>query len=128
MDYKKSLDDLEEIIIDLKEKNNKIPILVEGEKDLEALNNLNIMGIILILNKGISLINYCDLIAKKYNKIVILTDWDKKGGQLCYKLKKNLNGRVKCDTDFRKKIAQITTIKTVEGLPSWIETIRKKIS
>jgi 5S rRNA maturation endonuclease (ribonuclease M5) len=127
MDYEKSLNDLEKILIDLREKNNEIPILVEGEKDIEALKKLNIKGIIFSLNKGMSLTNFCDLISKKYNKIILLTDWDKKGGQLCYKLKKNLLGRVDCITDYRKKIAQKTTIKTVEGLPSWIETINKNI-
>ena len=128
MDYEKSLNDLEKILIDLRDKNNEIPIIVEGEKDIEALKKLNIIGIILSINKGLSVTNFCDLIAKKYDKIIILTDWDKKGGQLCYKLKNNLIGRVDCNADYRKKIAQKTTIKTVEGLPSWIDTIIKKIN
>jgi 5S rRNA maturation endonuclease (ribonuclease M5) len=128
MDYKKSLDDLEKILIELQEKNKVIPILVEGEKDIDALKKLNINGIILSLNKGSSITNFCDLIANKYDEIIILTDWDKKGGQLCYMLKKNLIGRVISNTDFRKKIAQKTMIRTVEGLPSWIETMKKKIN
>ena len=128
MDYKKSMDDLEKILDDLRDKNMEIPIIVEGDKDIEALKKLNINGIILSLNRGVPIINFCDHIADEYDKIIILTDWDKKGGQLCYKLKKNLVARVDCDTDFRKKIAKKTTIKTVEGLPSWIETIRKKIN
>ena len=33
MDYEKSLNDLEKILIDLRENNLGIPILVEGEKD-----------------------------------------------------------------------------------------------
>jgi len=128
MEYEKSLNDLEKILNDLKEKNNEIPILVEGDKDIEALKKLNIIGIVFSLNKGMSLTNFCDYIAKKYDKIIILTDWDKKGGQLCYKLKNNLIGRVDCDLEFRKKIAKKTTIKTVEGLPSWIDTIKQKIN
>jgi len=128
MDYEKSIYDLEKILDDLRDKNIDVPIIVEGDKDIEALKKLNIKGIILSLNKGISIINFCDLIANKYKKIIILTDWDKKGGQLCYKIKNNLFGRVDCNIDYRKKIAQITTIKTVEGLPSWIETIRLKIN
>lgn len=128
MDYEKSLNDLEKILIDLRENNNEIPILVEGDKDIEALKKLEINGIIISYNKGMSVTNFCDDIANKYDKIIILTDWDKKGGQLCYMLKKNLIGRVDCITDYRKKIAQKTSIKTVEGLPSWIETLRKKIN
>jgi 5S rRNA maturation endonuclease (ribonuclease M5) len=128
MDYEKSLNDLEEILKDLRDQNIDTPILVEGDKDIEALKKLKIFGTILSLNKGMSITNFCDFLSKKYNKIIILTDWDKKGGQLCYKLKKNLTGRVICNTDYRKKIAQKTTIKTVEGLPSWIETIKIKIN
>ena len=128
MDFKQSFDDLEKLLIELKDENKTIPILVEGDKDIEALHKLRISGKIIRLNRGISITNFCDIIAKRHNKIIILTDWDKKGGQLCYKLKKNLIGRVDCNTDYRKKIAQKTTIKTVEGLPSWIETIRKKIN
>ena len=128
MDYEKSLNDLEKILIDLRDKNKEIPILVEGEKDIQALKKLNFIGVILSLNKGMSVTNFCDLIARKYDKIIILTDWDKKGGQLCYKLKKNFLGRVDCITDYRRKIAQKTTIKTVEGLPSWIDTIKKLIN
>ena len=128
MDYKKSLDDLEKLLIELQEKNKVIPILVEGEKDIDALKNLNINGMILSLNKGISITNFCDLLANKYDEIIILTDWDKTGGQLCHMLKKNLIGRVICNTDFRKKIAKKTMIRTVEGLPSWIETMKKKIN
>lgn len=128
MDYEKSLNDLEKILIDLRENNIEIPILVEGDKDIEALKKLEINGIIISYNKGMSVTNFCDDIANKYDKIIILTDWDKKGGQLCYMLKKNLIGRVDCITDYRKKIAQKTSIKTVEGLPSWIDTLRKKIN
>jgi 5S rRNA maturation endonuclease (ribonuclease M5) len=128
MDYEKSLNDLEKILINLRENNIEIPILVEGDKDREALKKLEINGIIISYNKGMSVTNFCDDIANKYDKIIILTDWDKKGGQLCYMLKKNLIGRVDCITDYRKKIAQKTSIKTVEGLPSWIETLRKKIN
>jgi 5S rRNA maturation endonuclease (ribonuclease M5) len=128
MNYEKSLNDLEKILIDLRDKNIEIPILVEGDKDIEALKSLNISGVILSLNKGMSLTDFCDLISKKYDEIIILTDWDKKGGQLCYKLKNNLTGRVNCHIDYRKKIAQKASIKTVEGLPSWIETLRKKIN
>ena len=37
MDYKKSLEDLEELLFKLKEENKVMPIIVEGDKDIEAL-------------------------------------------------------------------------------------------
>lgn len=127
MDYKKSLEDLEEILIELKEENIVIPIIVEGDKDIEALKKLGIKGKIIIINKGINLSDFCDRIANDYSNIIILTDWDRRGGHICHTIIKNLKGRVICVMKYREFLAKNTTIKTVEGLPSWMETIRKKI-
>ena len=44
MDYKKSLEDLEKAISELRDENKEIPIIVEGDKDIEALRKLDIMG------------------------------------------------------------------------------------
>ena len=129
MDYKKSLEDLEKALQEIKEENKKkIPIIVEGEKDLEALRKLNIKGSIITINHGISIIDFCDNIAKEYKEIIILTDWDRRGGYLCQKIKTNLQGRVKCNTKFREILAKNSIIKTVEGLPSWLNTVRNKIN
>ena len=41
MDYKKSLEDIEKALSELKEENTNIPIIVEGDKDIEALRKLD---------------------------------------------------------------------------------------
>ena len=127
MDYKKNLDELKDLIQDLIEENRNVPIIVEGDKDISSLRKLGISGKIITTNSGLSLIDFCDLIAKKYNEIILLTDWDRKGGFLRHKIQKNLEGRVKCNTDYRKKFAKITKIKTVEAIPSWFGTLSNKI-
>ena len=127
MDYKKSLEVLEALILDLKEENEGSPIIVEGDKDKEALRKLGIKGKIISINKGINLSDFCDRISHQYNNIIILTDWDRRGGHICRTIIKNLQGRVKSNTKYRELFAKNTTIKTVEGLPSWIETINKKL-
>jgi 5S rRNA maturation endonuclease (ribonuclease M5) len=58
MDYKKSLEIIENALLELKLDNKKIPIVVEGEKDIEALNKLDIKGTIIRLNSGFSLIHF----------------------------------------------------------------------
>lgn len=128
MDYKKSLEELEKIIDDLKDANKTIPIIVEGEKDIAALKKLGITGIIISVNSGVNLTDFCDKVAGEFKEIIILTDWDGKGGFLCHTIKRNLEGRVSCDTHFRELFAKNATIKTVEGLPSFILTIKEKIS
>ena len=127
MDYKKSLEEIEKALIDLREENKKIPVIVEGEKDIEALKKLGLTGKIISLNSGSSLIDFCDKIAREYKDIIILTDWDKKGGFLCSTIRGNLQGRVFCNTYYREVFAKCSMIKTVEGLPSWFMTMNEKI-
>jgi len=128
MDYKKSLEDLEKALSELQEENKKIPIVVEGEKDIEALRKLELKGTIISVNAGISLTDFCDRIARKYKEIIILTDWDRRGGYLCHTIRKNLEGRVNCNTRYREIFAKNAMIRTLEGLPSWISTMKEKIS
>lgn len=127
MDYEKILEDLEKAISDLIEENKTVPIIVEGNKDIEALKKLGITGEIISFNMGLSIPDFCDMIAQKYKHIILLTDWDKKGGYLCYTIKKNLESRVECNTKYREIFATKTMIRTIEGLPSWIKTFRKKL-
>lgn len=127
MDYKKSLEDLEKALSELQEENKKIPIIVEGEKDIEALRKLDITGTIISVNTGISLTDFCDKIAREYKEIIILSDWDRRGGYICHTIKKNLEGRVSCNIYYRGIFAKNSMIRTIEGLPSWIKTIKEKI-
>jgi len=128
MDYKKSFEELEKLLSELKEKNKSVPIIVEGDKDTAALRKLDINGVIISANTGRSLADFCDRIAERYKKIIILTDWDWRGGRLCHSIRKNLEGRVNCDIKYRELFARHAMIRTVEGLPSWIETIKKKLN
>jgi len=127
MDYEKSLEDLEEALFELREENKTVPIIVEGDKDIEALRKLDITGEIIRFNVGLSIPDFCDMISQKYKNIILLTDWDRKGGYLCSTIKKNLESRVGCNTRYREIFAKRSMIRTLEGLPSWLETLRKKI-
>ena len=127
MDYKKSFDELEEALSELIEENKIVPIVVEGEKDIYALKKLGVNGVIISINSGLSLTDFCDSVARDYKDIIILTDWDRRGGFLCHTIKKNLEGRVSCNLYYREVFAKNSMIRTVEGLPSWIETLKEKI-
>lgn len=128
MDYEKSFEDLKKALNELSEDNKVIPIIVEGEKDIDALRKLGLSGTIISLNAGMSMTDFCDSVAITYKEVIILTDWDKKGGYLCHTIKKNLQGRVKCNTFYREILAKNSMIKTIEGLPSWIVTMNEKLS
>jgi len=127
MNYEKTLYELEKELLSLIEENKRIPIVVEGEKDILALRKLGVNGSIISVNTGVSLTDFCDKLVQDYDDLIILTDWDRRGGYLCHTIKKNLEGRVKCNLHFREFLAKNSVIKTVEGLPSWIDTIKEKI-
>ena len=115
------LEKVEEIISEAKIMNYDTPILVEGRKDREALRLLGFKGIILLINKGKSLSNVADNIAMKYEKIIILTDWDKKGNFLAERMKVLLEDNdVECDMEIRRKLSSLlrSHITTVEELIS----------
>ena len=50
MDYEKSLEYLKKALDELSEENKKVPVIVEGEKDIEALRKLGLTGEIITVN------------------------------------------------------------------------------
>ena len=83
-----------ELVEELKEANAGTPIVVEGERDVESMRTLGISGEIIVLNQGVSLFVFCELLAEKYSDVILLTDWDRKGNELHDKLVKNLEANV----------------------------------
>ncbi len=105
------------------------PILVEGLRDKKALRKLNILNEIIIINKGHSIVKVVDdlshLLGPK-GKFIILTDWDRTGGNL-YRLIKDHS--TSCDlimdNNFRKKLSFLTKneIQCVEHLPKFLDNL-----
>lgn len=124
MDLETSIEEIEKILEDLREENKKIPIIVEGKKDVFALQFLGCLGNIITINKGLSLTDFCDMIASMYNSVVLLTDWDRRGGRLCRRMMKLFKGRVSFNTMYREKLAKYAMIRKVESLPSWLDTMK----
>jgi 5S rRNA maturation endonuclease (ribonuclease M5) len=127
MDDEKALEDLEEALSTLREENQTVPIIVEGDKDIAALRTLEVSGEIIRFNKGWSVSDFCDMIAQKYRRIILLTDWDRRGGRLCLQIKKNLENRVAIELTYRGVFARRCPCRTVEGMPTWLVTLRKKV-
>ena len=126
MDCNRSLEDVQKALSELIEENKSIAVVVEGEKDVDALRKLGLTGEIITLNLGMTLIDFCDKIAEKYNEIIILTDWNRKGGFLYHTIERNLEGRVKVNARYREIFSKNVMSRTLEGLPSWIDTMSEK--
>jgi len=104
-----------------------VPILIEGKKDEEALNELGINGkIIKVSGSGLKLFEIAEMATESSSKVIILTDFDKKGEILAKKLSEDIQSLGSHpDLSIRKKIMSISRkyIKDIESLPKHIRQL-----
>jgi dTMP kinase len=128
MNLKGCIEEVKLALDELVEMNNSVPVIVEGVKDRRALRKLGLTGKIITINKGMSLSDFSDWISEQYEKVIILSDWDRRGGSICRRLKELLKGRVIYDVTVRQRLSKFAMIKKVEGIPSWLETMMVKLN
>ncbi|MBI5680128.1 MAG: hypothetical protein HZC47_04455 [Methanobacterium sp.] len=109
-----------------------MPILIEGKKDEEALKELGINGnIIKVSGSGLKLFEIAEMAVESSSKVIILTDFDKKGDILAKKLSYDIQSLGSHpDLSIRKKIMKITRkyIKDIESLPKHIKQLELEIN
>jgi len=117
----------------LTHKNSEgIPIIVEGEKDTEALRALTIEGkIIEAKTAGKSILDViCEVEECKTQEVILLLDFDRRGREWTKRLKQYLEKmRIKPNIFFWEKLSSIVgnEVKDVEGLTSYMKTLKRKI-
>ncbi|HMK54459.1 MAG TPA: toprim domain-containing protein [Methanobacteriaceae archaeon] len=122
-----SFNSLSNIIEELKiQAKEGIPLLVEGKKDEKALGELGIQGnFIKVSGSGLKLFEIAEIAAES-PRVVILTDFDRKGSELAQKLSDDIQG-LGCHPDllFRRKIMAMTNryIKDIESLPRHMDNL-----
>jgi 5S rRNA maturation endonuclease (ribonuclease M5) len=116
---------LREVLEALYEVNKLVPIIVEGRKDALALRRLGLVGEIITLHRGKTLYDFCEDIAERYHKVVILLDWDSEGESLNKKVSKNLKGQWEEFSAFRDllKILCQKDVKDIEGIPRLLKRL-----
>ncbi len=117
---------------ELNSREDEWAILVEGKKDMAALVLMGVTHPIIELNRGMNIFDLIDLIgsgelpelnAPFKGTLVILTDWDRKGGMLASRVKKAcIHLDVRIDVDVRRDISSIVGkwIKDVESIPAFL--------
>ena len=109
-----------------------MPILIEGKKDEEALKELGITGnIIKVSGSGLKLFEIAEKATESSSKVIILTDFDKKGDILAKKLSEDIQSLGSHpDLSIRKNIMKITKkyIKDIESLPRHIKNLELEIN
>ncbi|MBI5100872.1 MAG: hypothetical protein HZB33_03395 [Nitrospirae bacterium] len=116
---------LREVLDALCEVNRKIPVIVEGKNDAQALKKLGLSGMIITMNRGLGLYDFSEDIMSKYPKVVLLPDWDDKGEMLYSTLSGNLRGHYEDFTVFRGMLRALCQkdIKDIEGIPRLLQRL-----
>jgi 5S rRNA maturation endonuclease (ribonuclease M5) len=125
------LEKLEKIVAELIERSESEPIIVEGVRDVRALREIGVEGLVKQVNTGAGIINFCEALAAEYDRFIILTDWDRKGGQIAHHLMIGFESvDVKYDSQLRARMAMLAKkeVKDVESLPSYLDRLRKSLS
>jgi 5S rRNA maturation endonuclease (ribonuclease M5) len=118
---------LEKALEELGELSTDVPIVVEGARDIAALKRLGVAKNVLALNTGKSVFAFCEDLSRRSSKAIILTDWDRRGGQLARRLKEGFESNdVKVNDRIRTQIVVLSKkeVKDIESLPTFIERLR----
>lgn len=118
---------LKEVIEVLYEINKSVPIIVEGNKDASALRKLGLVGDIITLHSGKSLYDFCTDVTERFERVIILLDWDKKGERLTKTLTMHLKGYWEEFSSFRELIKLLCQkeINEIEGIPKLLMRLER---
>jgi len=116
---------IREALAALEEVNRASPVIVEGKNDAAALRKLGLSGEIITLHRGKGLYEFCEDIADKFPRVVLLLDWDGKGESLFRTVSEHLNGHWEEFSAFRSliKILCCKEIKDIEGMPKLLSRL-----
>jgi 5S rRNA maturation endonuclease (ribonuclease M5) len=124
------LEKLEELIFELRELSESGAIIVvEGRKDVESLRFLGINGEIKLASQQ-PLLEFTESLSKSGKKIVLLTDWDKKGRIVAGKIIKHLSAYgIMPNIDIRLRLRGLSKkrIKDIESLNNFVNKLRYEI-
>ena len=123
---KEALEQLTQILEELESRPEDVVLLVEGRRDRGALNLLGVRGEIIQVQTSDGILGIAEDLALRHKKAVILTDWDRKGGQLCLLLKNALKANsVDFEANTRSRLVHIVSgeIKDIESLPSFFSRL-----
>ena len=130
-DPQETLDEVEELLRQLRERPEGTVLLVKGRKDRQALAVLDIEGEIVQVQDARGIFGVAEELARKGQEAIVLTDWDRKGGQLAELLRHALKANgVRYDDTIRARMSALgkKEIKDIESLPAFLSLLRQSVS
>jgi len=108
-----------------------VPIVVEGQKDVNALHQLNIEG--KVVSSKTSGKSFLDTLTEIENlnvrEVILLLDFDRRGVEWTHRLKQHLEKtRIKPNLTFWNEFYGLVgrDLKDIEGLPAYLNTLKSK--
>ncbi|MDA0525104.1 toprim domain-containing protein [Methanococcoides alaskense] len=130
-DYQWRLKSIELILAELIESsNNGDIILAEGKRDIISLKKLGINGSIELVTQS-PLTEISERVASEKKRVIVLTDWDRRGNILAAKLSEDLVYLgADVDMQLRDKLSSLVKkeIKDVESLYTYVIKLRKIVT
>lgn len=124
------LEKLEELILELKNLSDAGAIIVvEGRKDVESLRSLGVNGEIKLSSQQ-PLLDFTEKLSRSGKDIVLLTDWDRKGGMVARKIIDYLHAySIIPNMDIRARIGFLVKkrIKDIESLCKYMGKLRYEL-
>lgn len=117
----------EELLVlldELAEDNLHVPIVVEGKRDVASLRALGCAGDIWQLHSGEPLLDLAERFATRTREVILLTDWDRKGGILFDQLSALMTSQgIRVNGLYRERVRGWIRepIKDVESLASYVD-------
>jgi 5S rRNA maturation endonuclease (ribonuclease M5) len=131
--FKEKLEKIEQILTHLAEESAKgLPIVVEGKKDAEALQELGVNGaIVTVKTGGKSFIGATmEIEALRAGEVILLLDFDRRGREGTKLLQISLErGKVKVNLKFWRELHGLVgrEVSCIESLPSYLVTTKQKV-
>jgi 5S rRNA maturation endonuclease (ribonuclease M5) len=121
------LDALEELLNSLMDASSQgAAVIVEGMRDELALRSLGLRGPMIMASRRPAL-ELAEDAARRFRKIVLLTDWDAKGDEMALNIDMHLRSMgVQADLDIRNRLKKLVKkeIKDVQSLSLYMERAR----
>lgn len=131
---KEKLEKIEQILTQIAEESAKgKPIVVEGKKDTEALQELGVNGTILTVKTGGKsfLGATTEIEALGADEVILLLDFDRRGIEGIKRLQENLErGKVRVNVKFWRELRGLVgrEVSCIESLPSFLATLQQKVA
>lgn len=123
-------DKLTRALLDLEELPDEYVVLVEGLKDRSALGILGVQREIRTVQGAGGIFQVAETLSREGRKAIILTDWDRTGGQISRLLREALEAnQVEYDDKIRATLSRICRkdIKDIESLPAFYSRLATEV-